>query len=123
MIVALLTILSNLAFIAEIVVLVMVVGLMADLLGFHIKSERRENAAEVREAIIEADREREMIRLEKEKAAEGGFFEEPFVRGFDTTGELKYRGMHRFPTPESEVYSKLMDGKVDDEIFTNTEGL
>ena len=59
----------------------------------------------------------------KEETAFGGFFEESYERGFDITGELIYRGEHRYPTNDYVALIKKMDELADDQIFDNTEVL
>lgn len=61
-------------------------------------------------------------RRHKEETATGGFFEELFEAGFDATGRLIYRDVHRLPRYEGRHHLvKQMDRKADDEIFKSTE--
>lgn len=96
--------------------------------GRHHKSEIDNIVAEIKYFVFEMrfiefkEAAKAQLRKQKEASAEGGFFEEPFVRGFDTTGQLQYRGEHRFPTPETAVLVKKMDDVLADQIFENIEG-
>lgn len=65
---------------------------------------------------------RKLLIAEKEKAAREGFFEDPYVRGFDPNGVLAYRGSQVL-TPKGLEYYKIMDKLADDKIFQNTEVL
>ena len=97
--------------------------------GRHHKSEMENFIAEVKYMVFEMRliEIKEAVKAEtrraKEETATGGFFEESYVNGFDTTGALIYRGEHRYPTPETAELVKAMDDRAADEIFNNTEEL
>jgi hypothetical protein len=70
---------------------------------------------------------KEQLRViaEKEASAHEGFFEESYVRGFDSNGSMLYRGCQVL-TDEGRAFHKAMndiDLAVDGKIFENTKEL
>lgn len=68
------------------------------------------------------ERAKAKLRKAKEREAYESFFEESYVRGFDSNGTLFYRGMPA-PTEKARVYYRMMDKLADQIIFDNTEVL
>jgi hypothetical protein len=90
--------------------------------GLFVVEERR---GYLRESKILRDKEKAKAKLrqEKEAAAWEGFFEESFVRGFDSTGAIISRGV-RVETEAATAYRKMMDRLADDKtiaIFDNED--
>lgn len=85
--------------------------------GSHI-GEAYAHAQAKRDAKLKAER-----RNKKEDEAWEGFFQHPYVSGFNAdTGELFARGL-TFETAQSRAYNKLLDKLADTQIFENTEVL
>lgn len=109
--IAFLTILSVVVKVVESVVVLAVIFIGADLIISLCKNPRilrNRKAAKQKEAVQEMLR-KEGYRRRKEETANKGFFEESFIPGFNSDGELRYRGVNRVPTEETLTYHREMD--------------
>ncbi len=106
-----LTILLTVLKIAEVLLVTALVLIGIDLGIYYYKGSKEEANRQKQKEAAKAQ-----LRREKEESAHEGFFEDRFVRGFDSTGALINRG-YRVPTQHAWDYYNTMEQLAETQTF------